>query len=196
MPAASLLLLVLAYLVGTVPTAQLVAGRWGVDPTVAGSHNPGAANVTRLAGRRAGLLVLAGDLGKGVLATAIGLAVGGRSLALLCGLAVVLGHVLPVTRWFRGGKGVATAAGVALVLWPAPAGVLALVWLVALAVSRRASIASIAAAACGPAAVALAGASPADMIVVTAIGVSVIARHHDNLRRIRRGTEPLMNSGP
>jgi glycerol-3-phosphate acyltransferase PlsY len=187
MPAASFPLIVLAYLVGTVPTAQVVARRWGVDPTAAGSHNPGASNVTRLVGRWAGLLVLAGELGKGAVATGVGLAVGGRSLALLCGLAVVLGHVVPVTRWFQGGKGVATAAGVSLVLWPAAAAVLVVVWVATLAAWRRASLASMAAAATAPVVVGLAGAGLAEIAGSFVIGAVVLVRHRDNLRRIRRG---------
>jgi glycerol-3-phosphate acyltransferase PlsY len=184
-----------AYLLGTVPTAHLVAGYSGIDPTAAGSGNPGASNVTRLAGRRAGALVLIGDLGKGVVATGVGLMVGDRGLALACGLAVVVGHVAPVTRRSRGGKGVATAGGVLLVVSPAAAGVVAVGWLIVLAVTRRASIASVAAAMISPGVVALAGGSPADIVVVASIGVLVIARHHDNLQRIHRGTEPPMNVG-
>lgn len=192
MPAASFPLVILAYLIGTVPTAQLVAARWGVDPTTAGSNNPGASNVTRLAGRRAGVLVLVGDLGKGALATLVGLAVGGRPLGLACGLAVVLGHIAPLTRWFRGGKGVATAAGVSVVLWPWVAVALVAVWGVTLAVTRRASVASMAAAGAGPFLVWMSGAGVADVAVSAVIAVLVVVRHRDNVRRIRRGDEPVV----
>lgn len=192
MPAASFPLVVLAYLIGTVPTAQVVGARWGVDPTVAGSHNPGASNVRRLAGRRAGMVVLAGDLGKGVLAAALGSAVGGRPLGLACGLAVVVGHIAPVTRWFRGGKGVATAAGVSVVLWPAAALGLAAAWAVTLALTRRVSVASMVAAAAGPLLVWAAGGGTADVVVSAVIALAVVGRHRDNLRRIRDGDEPAV----
>ena len=97
------LLVAVAYLLGTLPSAQLVAGRSGVDPTSAGSGNPGATNVYRTAGRRAGLVVFAADVGKGIAAVALGMAVAGRPLALACWVAVPVGPVLPVTRRGRGG---------------------------------------------------------------------------------------------
>jgi glycerol-3-phosphate acyltransferase PlsY len=192
MPAAAVPLVILAYLVGTWPTAQLVASRSGVDPTATGSGNPGASNVTRLVGRRAGALVLAGDVGKGLVATLAGLAVGGRPLGLACGLAVVVGHIAPVTRWFRGGKGVATAAGAALVLWPMAVLALAVVWGMALAVGRRASVASIAAAASLPLVVWSIGGGPVDVVAAGVIAIAVIVRHRDNVTRLRRGEEPVV----
>src|SRR3954470_11076122 len=103
-------LVVLAgYLLGTLPFAHLVAGRRGVDPTAEGSGNPGASNVYPTAGRRAGVAVLACDALKGAAGVGPALAVGDRQLGLLAGLAAVVGHVFPLTRRFRGGKGVATA---------------------------------------------------------------------------------------
>src|SRR5689334_17894800 len=106
----TVVLVPLAYLAGMFPTARLVGGRTGHDPTHEGSGNPGASNVYRLAGRRAGAMVFLGDFAKGALAAGVGLAVGGRALGLACGAAAVAGHIAPVTRRFRGGKGVATAA--------------------------------------------------------------------------------------
>ena len=95
-------LVVGAYLLGTLPSAHYVAGRRGFDPTREGSGNPGATNVFRVAGTRAGMIVFAADMGKGAVATTAGLIVGGRSLATVCWAAAVVGHVLPVTRRFRG----------------------------------------------------------------------------------------------
>jgi acyl phosphate:glycerol-3-phosphate acyltransferase len=109
---------VVGYLLGTLPTAALVAGRHGVDPMVAGSGNPGATNVMRTVGARAGALTLVGDVGKGVVAAGLGWAVGDRTLAVVCGTAAVVGHVAPVTRRLRGGKGVATGFGMALTVVP------------------------------------------------------------------------------
>ena len=107
-----------AYLLGTFPTARLASRRRGVDPTGAGSRNPGATNVYRTAGRRAGVLTLVGDVVKGATAAGLGWAVGGHGLGVACGVAAVVGHVAPLTRPSRGGKGVATVAGMALVLFP------------------------------------------------------------------------------
>ena len=85
----------LGYLLGTIPTAERVGRRVGHDPTLEGSGNPGASNVFRTAGARAGAMVFAGDVVKGMVATGIGLAAGDRMLALACGAAAVVGHVAP-----------------------------------------------------------------------------------------------------
>jgi glycerol-3-phosphate acyltransferase PlsY len=192
MPAAAVPLVLLAYLVGTVPTASWVASASGLDPTTEGSGNPGASNVTRLLGRRAGAIVLAGDLGKGLVATFAGLAVGGHGLALACGLAVVAGHILPVTRRGRGGKGVATSVGVVVVLWPAAIPVLLAAWLVAFGSTRRASVGSLAAALVCPATVALVGYGTVDTVAAAALAVAIVVRHRDNLQRLVRGDEPAL----
>jgi acyl phosphate:glycerol-3-phosphate acyltransferase len=117
-PAVAVVAVFVAYLLGTLPTAMLVARRAGVDPTAAGSRNPGATNVMRTVGKRAGALTLVGDVGKGVAAAGLGWALGGRALAILCGTAAVVGHVLPITRRLRGGKGVATGVGMGATVFP------------------------------------------------------------------------------
>src|SRR3954447_5481745 len=105
------LLVALGYLLGALPTALAVGRRVGRDPTLEGSGNPGASNVYRTAGAKAGAMVFAGDFLKGAIATGIGLVAADRTLAVACGAAAVLGHIAPVTRRFRGGKGVVTACG-------------------------------------------------------------------------------------
>ena len=113
------LLVVPAYLLGTFPTAILVGRREGRDPTQEGSGNPGASNTFRTMGRRAGAIVLLGDVAKGALAAGVGLATGNRAVGVACGLAAVLGHVAPVTRrvprrqgrGHRRGDGAGAAAG-------------------------------------------------------------------------------------
>jgi glycerol-3-phosphate acyltransferase PlsY len=187
------LVVVPAYALGTFPTAALVGRRTGVDPTRAGSGNPGASNTFRTAGRRAGAVVLAGDLGKGALATAAGAALGGRPVAVACAVAAVLGHVAPVQRGLRGGKGVATAAGAALVLHPLPALVLAGVWAGVARATRRASLASLAIAAGLPIAAALAGAPAGEVTALTAMAALVVVRHRDNIVRLARGEERTLS---
>lgn len=182
-------LVVPAYLLGTFPTAALVGRRGGRDLTQEGSRNPGATNAFRMMGRRAGALVLVGDLGKGALAAGIGLATGNRAIGVACGLAAVVGHVLPVTRRLRGGKGVATAAGMALVLVPVPAAVLAVVWVAAARVVRAASVASIVIALGLPVGAALVGRPPGEVVAFAACGALVVARHRENIERLRRGEE-------
>jgi acyl phosphate:glycerol-3-phosphate acyltransferase len=180
------------YVLGTIPTAAWIGRRTGHDPIFEGSHNPGATNVYRISGRRAGAVVLAVDVAKGALATGLGLAVGGRTIGLAAGAAAVVGHVLPVTRRFHGGKGVATAAGMAAVLYPLLAVVLVAVFLAVVALTHRVSAGSLALAVLLPMGVALGGHGWAQTLVVTGVSGLVIARHHDNIRRLIRGEEAAM----
>jgi glycerol-3-phosphate acyltransferase PlsY len=178
-----------AYLLGTFPAAQLVAAARGHDPTREGSGNPGASNVYRIAGRRAGATVFALDAVKGAVATGAGYALDGRSLAMACAVAAVVGHVFPVWRGFRGGRGVATAAGAALVLWPLAAVVGAAVWMGVAQVARTASAASLAAAVAIPVAVALTGRPAVELAVVVTLAALVVVRHLPNIRRLLSGRE-------
>lgn len=190
-----LLLVVPAYLLGTFPSASLVARAGGHDVLGEGSRNPGASNVTRLMGWKAGALVLAADLAKGAAAAAVGLVVGGRSGALVLGLAAVAGHVLPVTRRFRGGKGVATASGALVVLFPWIVAGLVLVWLLIARVLHRASIASLLCTAAFPVLAWLTGYRAAEVAVLTVLAVVILGRHWANLRRLVDGTEPTLPTG-
>ena len=184
------LLVVPAYVLGTFPTAILVGRQAGRDPTQEGSGNPGASNTFRTMGRRAGAIVLAGDVAKGALAAGMGLATGNRAVGVACGLAAVLGHVAPVTRGFHGGKGVATGAGMALVLLPVPTLFLAVVWLAAVRLTGAASAGSVAVAIGLPVAAALVGRPPGEVLAFAACGVLVVARHRGNIERLRQGAEP------
>lgn len=110
------------YLIGTFPTADLVARRWSrgtVDLRASGSGNPGSANAAAVLGARAGATVLAGDIAKGALASALGAAVAGPLGAHAGSTAAVVGHCYPVWTGFRGGKGVATSIGQCLATFPA-----------------------------------------------------------------------------
>lgn len=177
------------YALGTFPTAVLVGRRLGFDPTATGSGNPGASNATRIGGARAGAVVLLGDAGKGALAAGLGDVVDGRSLAWLAGAAAVAGHLWPVTRRFRGGKGVATAAGVAAVCAPLAAGAAAAVFAVLVGSTGHAAVGSIAIAALFPVAVALLGQSALEVVAAASIGAVIIVRHRANIGRLRAGTE-------
>jgi len=183
------LLVAPAYLVGTFPTAQLVGESRGVDPTATGSGNPGASNAFRTMGRSAGALVLAGDLAKGAVAAAAGLATGNRAVAVGCGLAAVVGHVVPVTRRFRGGKGVATAGGMALVLLPLPAVFLAVLWAAVVKATGAAAAGSLVMASGLPLGAAIVGRPGAEVAAFAVCGLLVVARHRGNIGRLRRGEE-------
>ena len=123
-------LVLVAYVIGTFPSAILIARANGVDISTFGSGNPGASNVTRALGWRKGMWVYLLDAGKGALAAGLGLALDGRPAAYWCAAAAVIGHMFPVTRRFRGGKGVATMGGGALVLQPIVSLALLVGWIV------------------------------------------------------------------
>jgi acyl phosphate:glycerol-3-phosphate acyltransferase len=183
-----------AYLLGTFPTAWLATRRRGVDPTATGSGNPGATNVYRTAGRRAGVLTLMGDLVKGAAAAGLGWAVGGHGLGVACGVAAVVGHVAPLTRLSRGGKGVATVAGMALVLLPLAAVASVVAFAVVTGLSRTVSLDSIAAVAVLPAAAGALGAPVWEVAALAGCAVVVIARHRANIGRLWRGEEPHLGA--
>jgi len=184
-----------AYAVGTVPTARIVGRAVGHDPTAEGSGNPGASTVYRLAGRRAGALVFVVDAAKGAIATAAGLAIGGRALGLAAGLAAVIGHVAPVTRRLRGGRGVATAIGSAAAAFPVVGAGVAAVWVVVAAILRTASVASLVAMTAMPIGVAADGRPGWEVGVAAAIAAIVVARHATNVRRLLRGEERVLTGG-
>lgn len=183
------LLVVPAYFLGTFPSALLVARGRGHDVLHEGSGNPGASNVARLMGWRVGVVVLVADVLKGSIAAGVGLAVAGRMGAYVLGIAAIVGHMWPVTRRFKGGKGVATASGALAVLFPWMVAALAAIWFVVARLLKRASIASILCTALVPVAAAAAGYDVAEVGVLTAIAVLVVARHAANFRRLLRGEE-------
>ena len=185
---------VAAYLLGTYPTATLVAAGHGRDVLAEGSGNPGATNVYRIAGTRAGVKVLLGDLVKGAAAALLGYATGGRGLALAAGFAAVVGHCFPATRGFRGGKGVASAAGMSLVLFPVVAGVLTVVWIVIARALNKASLASVLALVGLPVGVALTGHPRTEIAAIAGVAALVVARHSRNIGRLLRGEERELRS--
>ena len=189
------LLVPVAYLLGTFPSATLVARRQGVDVTAEGSGNPGASNTFRLLGWKAGAVVFAMDVLKGALAALAGLAVDGHRGAYVLGVAAVLGHVLPVTRRFKGGRGVATAAGVMLVIFPLITLGMVVLWVVLARVTHKASVASVTVAIAFPIAVALVGHEAGDIIVISVMALLVVGRHVSNLRRLVKGEEHSLDPG-
>jgi acyl phosphate:glycerol-3-phosphate acyltransferase len=189
-----------AYLLGTLPSAEIVARASGVDITATGSGNPGASNVTRVLGWRKGLVVFALDAAKGAVATLVGLWAGGwdggpadpRVAGFVLGAAAVLGHVFPVTRRFRGGKGVATGSGVMAVLYPAVVAGLAVAWLIVSRLTGRAAIASIACVALFPLGLVIIGAPAWEFAATVGLALLVLARHAGNVGRLLRGDEPSL----
>lgn len=185
---ADVALVIVAYFLGTFPTAALVARAKGHDVTHEGSGNPGATNVYRIAGRRAAAAAFAGDFLKGVVPALIGLVVS-RDLALAAGTAAVVGHCFPVTRRFRGGKGVATAAGMALVLEPWLGLAAPFAWYAAFRLGRRASVASLVTAAAFPVAVLVRRGPHTEALVLALVSALIVSRHARNIARLLRGEE-------
>lgn len=189
------LVLVLAYLVGSVPTGYLMARFRGVDIRTVGSGNIGATNVFRILGKGPGTFVLLADMAKGVVAVLclphlIPASAGPQpSAPLLAGVMAVLGHTFTCWLRFKGGKGIATSAGVFLALAPAALLVTLAVWIAVFAASRYVSLASIIAAACLPVAVWAFKGGTALMVVTCVVSALAIYRHKANIQRLLQGTE-------
>ncbi len=180
------------YLLGSVPFGYLLPRLLrGEDVRERGSGNVGASNVWRVYGRSLGVSVAILDVAKGFVPAAVGLWLGGDWVGVLAGAAAMLGHARPVFLGFsKGGKMVATAGGVAFALAPLAAVACLVLWVVAFAAFRFASLASIVAAAALPLLSYAFGASwpIVGFTVVAAIGV--LALHRQNIRRLLAGTEP------
>jgi glycerol-3-phosphate acyltransferase PlsY len=185
--------LLVSYLLGAIPTSYLAAriGR-GVDLREVGSKNLGATNLYRTLGWRYAVPVGLVDVAKGALPVLwFGpLAGGGAWIPLACGLAAVVGHVFSVFVGFRGGKGVATAAGVVLALVPAATLVCAAIWVVLVRLTGYVSLGSIVAAALLPVLAFLLHPSQRYLVwLLAGLGLFVIVMHRANIRRLLAGTE-------
>jgi glycerol-3-phosphate acyltransferase PlsY len=181
------LLVPVAWALGTFPTAAVVARRRGVDITRVGSGNPGASNVLRTLGTGPFVVVMALDFCKGALAALVGLLLAGREGAYVLGVAAVVGHTFPL--WRKGGKGVAAAGGALTVLYPVIVAVGAVVWLVVAQVLHKASVASLVVTIGFPIAVLALGYAGWEVGIVTGLAVLVVARHATNIRRLVHGEE-------
>jgi acyl phosphate:glycerol-3-phosphate acyltransferase len=180
--------IVIGYLLGSIPFGLLLTRLAGLgDVRKIGSGNIGATNVLRTGNRALAALTLVLDIGKGTAAALIG-ATWGAEAMLAASATVILGHMFPVWLGFRGGKSVATALGVlAAIAWPV-ALVAALIWLATAITFRYSSLAALVASA---AAAAYAGfvVDSGRALLVAAIALAIIARHHQNIRRLIAGTE-------
>ena len=180
--------IIIAYFCGTLPIAILIAKSKGIDITTYGSGNPGASNVARALGAKYGVLVFVGDALKGALPVLVLLS--NRPVAYACAAATVLGHVFPITRKFKGGKGVATGAGSLLPLHPFLLIGSALVWLLMTKVTKKASIASIVIVPALVVAFIMSGTPGWEIFALVGIGALVEVRHASNIKRLLSGTEP------
>jgi glycerol-3-phosphate acyltransferase PlsY len=179
-----------AYLVGSIPTGVLLAARRGVDLRSRGSGNIGAANAARTLGRALGLLTFVGDAAKGFLPTwgAIRVGLSPTEVAIV-GFAAFLGHLYPLYLGLRGGKGVATAAGLFLAIAPTATAVAIVVWIGLYAAWRIVSIASLGAALSFPAALVMLGAPRAHLACASATLIFIVWKHRGNIQRIAERRE-------
>ncbi len=200
MPVVSYLIVALGgYLLGSIPTGYLVAKARGIDIRTVGSKNMGATNVFRTLGKVPGILVLFVDALKGYAASAwladALLKILNASNSdpqtnhLIAGIAAVLGHNYTCWLQFKGGKGIATTAGVFLALAPVAVGIAIALWIVAFVATRYVSIASILAAVALPTAVWFTQENLALRIIAIILGVLAIYKHRANIQRLRNGTE-------
>ena len=202
----------LAYVAGATPFGWLAGRLRGVDLREHGSGNIGATNAVRVLGKRIGLPVFALDVLKGWLPVVLaawwvegqpafaGRPVAAQAAPVLAGLGAVLGHTFTFWLGFRGGKGVATSAGVMLGLAPLALVAAVLVWAVSMKCSRYVSLSSILAGWALPAAVGLLGwrsgeLNPPVLVLALLIAVLVTVRHRANIARIAAGTEPKAGAG-
>lgn len=199
----AVLLVAGAYAAGSVPFSYLLV-RWlrQRDVREVGSGNVGATNVLRAAGALPAVAALVLDVAKGAVPVAAARVLGQPDAVQgAAALAAVLGHVYPVFLGFRGGKGVATAAGAFAAISPPALGATGLLFALALAWRRIVSLASMICAVAFPAAYWLlgdgsGGASPVLLAAAGAISLLVLVRHRANLRRLIEGREPTLGSRP
>src|SRR5438552_7222374 len=187
----STLAIIVAYLIGSVPFALLLARRWGAaDPRTLGSGNLGAANVLRASGIRAGVIVAALDVAKGAASVALAMRISNGPVApAAAGFAAVVGHIYPVWLKFKGGKGVATACGVFSVLTPLAVPPALVVFLVSVWLTKYVSLGSILATIALPSIAYATGAPAAILIAAWSAAALILFRHRSNVVRLVGGTE-------
>ncbi|RME84376.1 MAG: glycerol-3-phosphate 1-O-acyltransferase [Planctomycetota bacterium] len=191
-----------SYLIGSIPFGLLL-GKWkGKDLRLEGSKNIGATNAGRVLGKKFFFLVLALDLLKGLMPTLffpwlaphLNITDGINSFSLFCGIAAILGHIFPIYLKFKGGKGVATSAGVFLALMPIPFLISLLVWLLVLVSTKYMSLASMLGALTLAVSFILLDPTPwkenlPTTIVTIGIALLIIIRHRTNIQRLLQGRE-------
>jgi glycerol-3-phosphate acyltransferase PlsY len=187
----SIALVSFAYILGSVPFGLVVARLFGgPDPRSMGSGNIGATNVSRTTGKTAGLLTLLADVGKGALPTLLAVnLITEPALVSIVGLSAFLGHLFPVFLKFKGGKGVATACGVFLVISPLSMFLAACVFLVMALSTRYVSVGSISAALSLPLFLAILSGESDYVPLGIAVAILVVLKHRENIKRLRKGRE-------
>lgn len=198
----TLVLVLGAYLIGSLPFAVIVSRGLGLaDPRSYGSGNPGATNVLRTGNRLAAVLTLLGDAGKGYVAVRIAAALApalGAAPAdvALAGFAAFFGHLHSAFLGLRGGKGVATALGVALGFSAWLGLAILAIWIVVAAAFRYSSLAAVVAALAAPLLAGFVLGESTQVTAVLSMAILLVWRHLDNLRKLREGSESRIGESP
>lgn len=185
---ANIVMVVISYFIGNVSSAILI-GRVtaGIDIREHGSGNAGTTNVLRTLGKKAAAATLICDVLKGVVAVLIGRYFGNEILAMICGLAAIIGHIWPVMFGFRGGKGIATGMGVIFTTVPIPACFCLFVGITLIALTRYVSLGSMMGAVILPIAVYFY--DETYLIWSVCMAIIVIYTHRSNIKRLIHGNE-------
>lgn len=188
--------LILSYLVGSIPIGILISKRYSsIDIRKAGSGNIGATNVARVVGKKAGFITLIGDMAKGALPVLTFLIFVGadtwqkQTIVALAGFCAFLGHLFPVFLKFKGGKGVATATGIFLILSPTAVLVATLIFFIVVWLWRYVSLASLSASISMPILIGLFTDKKVYVFLAIAISLLIFYKHKDNIKRLLSGTE-------
>lgn len=191
----TVLILIFAYVIGSIPFA-LIVGRLvgGVDVRNYGSGNLGGTNAFRVLGWKVGVPVILADILKGILATYLGVHLGGETIGILAGLTAAIGHCYPIFAGFKGGKGVAVGAGVYVVLAPKVILFAAIMFVLTLVISKYVSLSSIIGALTVGVSTLLINDNLFLIILSWFLVAFVIYRHRSNIRRILDGTENRIGS--
>lgn len=185
-----IILVALAYFIGNISPSIILGKIAGVDIKKEGSGNAGTTNALRVLGKKAAIITLLIDVGKGLLAVSLGMHLGGYTIGTFCAIAVFCGHIWPCFYNFKGGKGVATAFGAILAVnWCL--GVLALgVVAIGLAATQRMSVGSLLGAASFPIICWIF--EPGFLMIGSVMALIIIVKHRANIARLLKGEEPKM----
>jgi len=183
------LLIICAFVMGSIPVGVIVAKTKGIDLKKIGSGNIGATNVLRSLGKGPAALTLLGDMLKGTLAVALGKYFGlGTFYQGLIGLSAILGHTFSLFLGFRGGKGVATSLGVFLLYSPQTALITFIIWIVVVLTTKYSSLGALISFGLLPLTIILLDGKD-KLPVAVLVTLFILIRHTDNIRRLIKGTE-------
>jgi acyl phosphate:glycerol-3-phosphate acyltransferase len=190
------LLILFAYLTGSIPIGVLLARLKGKDPRKTGSGNIGATNVMRSAGKTLGIITLIGDILKGFVPTFIAIRLGMPAFIIaLVGLVAFSGHLFPIFLKFQGGKGVATGAGVFLAINPLVIFISFMIFVIAFLIWKYVSLGSLLGTVVIPLSFTLLKAPLEYIVLSLLIACGVFIKHKDNIKRLLAGTENKVSLG-